>query len=164
MLKKLTKIGLSLMMILGIAFSNVSLVKANETDQIQEIKNRLKTYFLELDTIDDGAKVDTCYVSKASDYLALIQDDGSFNDVDYASTQSGANGKAWDPYLALDRLQAIAIAYNKAGNSLYQKQEAVDKLELALTHWASVNPRSTNWWENQVGVQLLLVYSFRRIV
>ena len=154
MLKKLTKIGLSLMMILGIAFSNVSLVKANETDQIQEIKNRLKTYFLELDTIDDGAKVDTCCVSKASDYLALIQDDGSFNDVDYASTQSGANGKAWDPYLALDRLQAIAIAYNKAGNSLYQKQEAVDKLELALTHWASVNPRSTNWWENQVGVQL----------
>ena len=38
------------------------------------IKGRLKEHFLSLDTIDDGSKVETCYVSKAVDYLKLIKE------------------------------------------------------------------------------------------
>ena len=51
-------------------------------------------------------------------------------------------------------IQAIAIAYHKEGNELYGKAEVVEKLNTAIKHWGTANPRSTNWWENQIGVQL----------
>ena len=129
MLKKFVKIMLSLVMVLSLVLTGISKTRAATPQQdMVTIKTRLKEYFLELDTIDDGAKVETCTVSNAKSYLDMIQDDGSFDDVDYDATNSAANGGAWSPYLALDRLQAIAIAYHKAGNDLYQKQEVVDKL------------------------------------
>ena len=38
-------------------------------EELELIAGRLVAYFLTLDTIGDGAKVETCYVSKAMDYL-----------------------------------------------------------------------------------------------
>lgn len=154
MMKKIGRIVLSLIMVMTLVFDGTSIAKATNVDDMNLIKSRIKDYFLKLDTIDDGSKVEACYVSRAEDYLKLIQPDGSFKDVDYKATNNAANGAAWSPYLALDRMQAIAIAYNKQGNSIYKKQEVVDKLNKAIVYWNSQNPRSTNWWENQVGVQL----------
>ncbi|WP_183275936.1 discoidin domain-containing protein [Clostridium fungisolvens] len=154
MMKRVGRIVLSLIMIMALVFDGTSIAKATNVDDMNLIKSRIKEYFLKLDTIDDGSKVEACYVSHAEDYLKLIEPDGSFKDVDYKATNNAANGAAWSPYLALDRMQAIAIAYNKQGNSIYKKQEVVDKLNKAIVYWASQNPRSTNWWENQVGVQL----------
>ena len=157
MLAKLSKMSMSFILVLCLLCGQMVYASASEVsdpDEWNTIQNRLKEYFLGLDTIDDGAKVDTCYVSKASEYLGMIQADGSFADVDYTSTTGAANGKAWDPYLALDRMQAIAIAYHKEGNELYGKAEVVEKLNTAIKHWGTANPRSTNWWENQIGVQL----------
>ncbi len=129
-------------------------VQAQDINEFLIIKSRLKEYFINLDTIDDGSKVEACYVSHGEDYLSLIEDDGSFADVDYEATNNAANGAAWSPYLALDRMQAIAIAYHKEGNALYQDPEVPGKLSKAIEYWGIKNPRSTNWWENQVGVQL----------
>ena len=157
MLAKLSKMSMSFILVICLLCGQMVYASASEVsdpDEWNTIQNRLKEYFLGLDTIDDGAKVDTCYVSKASEYLGMIQADGSFADVDYTSTTGAANGKAWDPYLALDRMQAIAIAYHKEGNELYGKAEVVEKLNTAIKHWGTANPRSTNWWENQIGVQL----------
>lgn len=103
MLKRLSKIILVIAMLLSLVFGQGSTVVAASQDDIVTIKTRLKNYFLELDTIDDGAKVETCYVSKAEDYLKRIEADGSFGDVDYQAHNNAANGAAWSPYLALDR-------------------------------------------------------------
>ena len=162
MLKRLSKIILVLTMLLSLVFGQGSTVRAASQGDITAIKTRLKTYFLELDTIDDGSKVETCYVSKAEDYLKLMQEDGSFADVDYQSHKNAANGGAWDPYLALDRLQAIAIAYHKQGNALYKSEAAKNGIDKALKNWVTHGkrnkkpdgPYSDNWWENEVGVQL----------
>ncbi|WZU01319.1 hypothetical protein MGH68_18095 [Erysipelothrix sp. D19-032] len=62
------------------------------TDDIATIKHRLKDYFLEQDTIDDGAKVEAVYVSQADTYLASMSEDGSWSDVDYTTT---TNAKKW---------------------------------------------------------------------
>lgn len=165
MLKKFSKailaFTLSLSLIVGLVDQG-TIAWAASRDDIATIKGRLKEYFLNLDTIDDGAKVEACYVSKAEDYLKLMKDDGSFDDVDYKATNNAANGAAWSPYLALDRLQAIAIAYNKPGNPLYQSEDAKNGIDKALKHWVTQGsrpnkpggPYSTNWWENEVGVQL----------
>ncbi len=162
MLKRLSKIILVIAMLLSLVFGQGSTVVAASQDDIVTIKTRLKNYFLELDTIDDGAKVETCYVSKAEDYLKRIEADGSFGDVDYQAHNNAANGAAWSPYLALDRLQAIAIAYHKEGNSLYHSDAAKNGLDKALKNWVTHGkrngkpdgPYSSNWWENEVGVQL----------
>lgn len=153
MIKKALKILLSLIMSLGLVLSSMNVTYASEND-FKTIKTRLKDYFLTQDTIDDGSKVETCYVSKAKDYLELIQDNGAFGDVDYKATSSAANGTAWSPYLALDRLQAITIAYHQEGNTLYHNEEVINKLNKAIVYWGKMNPSSSNWWENQIGVQL----------
>ena len=153
MIKKALRIILSLVMSFGLVLSSMNVTYANESD-FATIKTRLKDYFLTLDTIDDGSKVETCYVSKAKDYLDLIQEDGAFGDVDYKATSSAANGTAWSPYLALDRLQAITVAYHKEGNALYHDEEVINKLNKAIVYWGKMNPSSSNWWENQIGVQL----------
>lgn len=154
-MNKVVKIMISLFVVFTMSLSNVQVTFGlTSNEEISIIKGRLKEHFLSLDTIDDGSKVETCYVSKASEYLKLIKEDGSFDDVNYKANNNAANGAAWSPYLALDRLQAISIAYSKEGNALYKKKEAVNKLEAAIKYWAEQNPRSTNWWENQVGVQL----------
>ena len=137
MLKRLSKIILVIAMLLSLVFGQGSTVVAASQDDIVTIKTRLKNYFLELDTIDDGAKVETCYVSKAEDYLKRIEADGSFGDVDYQAHNNAANGAAWSPYLALDRLQAIAIAYHKEGNSLYHSDAAKNGLDKALKNWVT---------------------------
>lgn len=163
MIKKTSLMILSLLMICGLVTGQTFNVSAaSGQDGINIIKERLKEYFLGLDTIDDGSKVETCYVSKASDYLALIREDGSFADVDYNAHNNAANGVAWSPYLAIDRLQAIAIAYHKEGNVLYQSEAAKNGVDKALKHWVTQGsrdnkpggPYSSNWWENEVGVQL----------
>ena len=153
MIKKAMRIILSLVMSFGLVLSSMNVTYASESD-FATIKTRLKDYFLTLDTIDDGSKVETCYVSKAKDYLDLIQEDGAFGDVDYKATSSAANGTAWSPYLALDRLQAITVAYHKEGNALYHDEEVINKLNKAIVYWGKMNPSSSNWWENQIGVQL----------
>ncbi len=161
-MKKILKLSLVLAMIFGLVNVHTNHVYATGQDDIRLIKERLKDYFLELDTIDDGAKVETCYVSQADEYLAMLNEDGGFPDVNYQVTTGAANGKAWDPYLALDRMQAIAIAYHKEGNSLYHSEAAKAGIEKMLEHWVKqgsrngkpAGPYSTNWWENEVGVQL----------
>jgi hypothetical protein len=160
-MKKIFRGMVAIIAIVGMVMSNVSLVQAQEElleiqsqEDIDVIKQRLKDYFLTLDTIDDGAKVETCLVSQASDYLNMMNADGSFDDVDYTARDNAANGKPWAPYLALDRLQAIAIAYYLPSNELYQDAAVITALEAALMHWSEVKPSSTNWWENDIGVNL----------
>lgn len=162
MLKKTNKIILVLTLILSLIFGQGSVVRATSQTDMNLIKSRLKEYFLALDTIDDGAKVETCYVSQAEDYLKLINEEGAFEDVDYNAHNNAANGAAWSPYLALDRLQAIAIAYHKEGNALYHSEAAKNGLDKAIKYWSTQGkrdnkpdgPYSTNWWENEVGVPL----------
>lgn len=155
-MKKILKI--TVIMSLVITLLDVSIPKVfAETpvnSDIEIIKERLKSYFLELDTIDDGAKVETVYVSKAEDYLNSINEDGSWSDVDYYARENAANGKPWSPYLALDRMQALAIAYWQPENSLYKDERVIESLDNALSHWNKVKPSSTNWWENDIGVNL----------
>ena len=59
MIKKALRIILSLVMSFGLVLSSMNVTYASESD-FATIKTRLKDYFLTLDTIDDGSKVETC--------------------------------------------------------------------------------------------------------
>lgn len=133
--------------------------------QMQHIRQKLVAYFLERDTFDDGATAGKCYTSRAGDYLALQQPDGHWADVDYYCTETAANGKRWEPYLALDRMQAMAMAYADPQSPWYQQDSMLQGVENAFAYWAGIRdanrekddyegPWSINWWENGNGVQL----------
>ncbi len=136
-----------------------------DVEQMALICDKLTAYFLEQDTFDDGATAGKCYTSKAGEYLASQKADGSWADVDYYCTESAANGGIWQPYLALDRVQAMAMAYAKEGGQWYHDPAMLQGVENFYTHWASIRdanpekddyegPWSTNWWENGNGPQL----------
>lgn len=79
-MNKVVKIMISLFVVFTMSLSNVQVIFGlTSNEEISMIKGRLKEHFLSLDTIDDGSKVETCYVSKAVDYLKLIKEDGSLN-------------------------------------------------------------------------------------
>ena len=75
-MNKVVKIMISLFVVFTMSLSNVQVTFGlTSNEEISIIKGRLKEHFLSLDTIDDGSKVETCYVSKASEYLKLIKED-----------------------------------------------------------------------------------------
>ena len=134
-------------------------------EQMRHIRQKLIAYFLERDTFDDGAIAGKCYTSKAGDYLDIQRADGSWADVDYYCTESAANGRRWEPYLALDRMQAMAMAYANPHGIWYHDNAMLQGVENAFAYWAGIRdankekddyegPWSVNWWENGNGVQL----------
>lgn len=134
-------------------------------EQMVHIRQKLIAYFLERDTFDDGATAGKCYTSKAGEYLAMQQPDGSWNDVNYYCTESAANGRRWEPYLVLDRMQAMAMAYAVPNGRWYHDGAMLQGVENAFAYWAGIRdackekddyegPWSINWWENGNGVQL----------
>ena len=114
---------------------------ATEEEQMKSIRQKLTTYFLERDTFDDGATAGKCYSSRAGEYFAIQQTDGSWADVDYYCTETAANGKTWEPYLALDRMQAMAMAYADPNGTWYHDAAMLQGVENAFSYGqASVMP------------------------
>ncbi|WP_108995231.1 polysaccharide lyase family 8 super-sandwich domain-containing protein, partial [Paenibacillus agaridevorans] len=129
-----------------------------ELDAIRLMKKRVVDYYISRDIINDGTngRVEWTFKSQAGTYLSSQNANGSWSDVDYASTQSSANGRAWSPYLALDRLQSMAQAFADPDGPNYHNEALLAGIQKALDHWFTVKPTSTNWWETGIGKQLRL--------
>lgn len=127
-------------------------------DDLATIRRRLVDDWVSRDHLDDGttARVEWTYQSQATTYLSAQQADGSWADVDYASTTSAANGAPWPPYRALDRMQAMAAAYANPRGRQYRNAALLAGVRTALDHWFRVSPTNTNWWERDIGIQLRL--------
>lgn len=129
-----------------------------ELDAIRLMKERIVDYYVSRDIINDGTngRVEWTFKSQAGTYLSSQNANGSWSDVDYSSTQSSANGRAWSPYLALDRMQSMAQAFADPDSPYYHSETLLAGIQKALDHWFTVKPTSTNWWETGIGKQLRL--------
>ncbi|MUG88779.1 hypothetical protein GNP92_20745 [Paenibacillus timonensis] len=135
--------------------------KASTPQEIADMKlmkKRMVDYYISRDIINDGTngRVEWTFKSKASTYLSSQNPNGSWGDVDYASTTSAANGRGWSPYLALDRMQSMAQAFADPNDPNYHSAALLDGIQKALDYWFTVKPTSTNWWETGIGKQLRL--------
>lgn len=145
-------------------YSPVSASTPEETNASQEIadmkmmKKRMVDFYISKDIINDGTngRVEWTFKSQAGTYLSNQKSDGSWGDVDYTSTTSAANGRGWSPYLALDRMQAMAQAFADPNDPNYHSATLLDGIQKALDYWFTVKPTSTNWWETGIGKQLRL--------
>ncbi|XID91506.1 discoidin domain-containing protein [Paenibacillaceae bacterium WGS1546] len=122
------------------------------------MKERMVDFYISKDIINDGTngRVEWTFKSQAGTYLASQNADGSWGDVDYKDTTNAANGRAWSPYLALDRMQSMAQAFADPDDPYYHSETMLDGIHKALDYWFTVKPTSTNWWERGIGIQLRL--------
>lgn len=131
---------------------------SQELAEMKLMKQRVVDFYISKDIINDGTngRVEWTFKSQAGTYLSSQKANGSWGDVDYTSTASSANGRAWSPYLALDRMQSMAQAFADPKSPYYHDKTMLAGIQKALDHWFTVKPTSTNWWETGIGKQLRL--------
>ncbi|GAA2662215.1 hypothetical protein GCM10010400_21500 [Streptomyces aculeolatus] len=131
---------------------------AGTAGDLADIRSTLLGIYLAHDWLDDGttARVEWTYQSQATSYLSAQRADGSWSDVDYSATNSAANGAAWSPYRALDRMQAMAAAHANPAGPHHGDPALLAGVQKGVEHWFQVKPTNVNWWERGIGIQLRL--------
>ncbi len=86
--------------------------------------------------------------SAAERYLASIDEDGTWADIDYASQRRGN----WPTRNHLDRLADMASAYADPA-SVFHRDEGMKQAVLrGLDHWIQNDYRNPNWYNARIGV------------
>lgn len=88
----------------------------------------------------------------ANKNMELLSADGSFPDIDY----SDVSITKWQPIKHLDRVNEMIVAYTAVRCKLFANKNLYDKIVLSLEYWYSKNPKSDNWWHNQIAVPKVL--------
>lgn len=81
-----------------------------------------------------------------TDLLSNLNVDGSWPDINYAD-RSRTN---WGPVTHLDRLLSMGYAYTIPASQYYQDITLHSSIESALTYWDTSDPKSDNWWFNEI--------------
>lgn len=78
--------------------------------------------------------------------LNSLQADGSWKDVPYQD-ESMTN---WLPNNHLLNLETIIQAYIEKGSRYYGDEQVFDKITRAFKFWYDSDPKSRNWWHNEI--------------
>ncbi|MCW1921195.1 hypothetical protein OKA05_01440 [Luteolibacter arcticus] len=81
-----------------------------------------------------------------SSYRTSLQANGSWADINYASTAQ----TNWAPLGHLDRLRILCRAYAHPSGTLYQDAGLLADILKAYEWWIADDPQSTNWYYNQI--------------
>ncbi len=91
--------------------------------------------------------------------LSSIQANGSWPDINY-NDESKNN---WNPRNHLNRLKRFAVAYTHSESSFYGDAKLHSAIVKALQYWDNTDPKSKNWWYNEIafpktlGVTLIIL-------
>ncbi len=78
-------------------------------------------------------------------YNAMLGD-GTWSDVDYTTID-----QYFRPGVHLNRLKDMVRAYRMPGNPFYDSAEMLAKIKLGYDGFLTKNPKSSNWWYNDIG-------------
>jgi autotransporter-associated beta strand protein len=84
--------------------------------------------------------------STVEGYMSSLQSNGSWSYIDYSNT-SETN---WTPATALTQMLDMAESYSNSSSSLHQNTTLEADILNAYNYWMSVNPQSTNWYDNDI--------------
>lgn len=94
-------------------------------------------------------------------YLSVIQEDGSFPDIDYADNAQ----TDWKPIGHLDRMKSMVLAYTMTNSKYWGDTTVYNTIVKMLGFWYDKHPLSTNWYQQKIacpqrmGVMLILMRS-----
>lgn len=86
--------------------------------------------------------------STVASYQASLLADGSWANIDYAST-SQTN---WEPLAHIDRMNLMCRAWAHPSGSLYHNAGLLADILAAYDCWITKKPDSSNWWYDQIAV------------
>jgi chondroitin AC lyase len=75
-----------------------------------------------------------------------LQDDGSWKDIDYAANTI----TKWQPGDHLIRVQQLIQAYVEKKSRYYGDEKVFAGITKALEFWYTADPKSSNWWHNEI--------------
>lgn len=84
--------------------------------------------------------------------ISRMNDRGAWPDINYTSKQRGD----WPTAAHLNRLQAMAKAYQKPGTDFFHNPELLKKINMALNYWLENDFQCPNWWYPEIGVPMAL--------
>lgn len=113
--------------------------QAYKLTRIQEGKRVDSVQYLQ----DKTAELD----KNVAEYMATLQEDGSWKDIDYACKMRNN----WTPSRHLSRINQMTKAYSLPYSTYYQNDTTLSDVFRAMDYWNTQNPRSTNWWSNEIG-------------
>ncbi len=76
------------------------------------------------------------------------QDDGTWKDINYQHKQR----TGWEPHGHSGRLLKLARAWADEDSKLHDEQAVLAALRSGVAAWLRIDPKSPNWWHNQIGV------------
>lgn len=79
-------------------------------------------------------------------FLPTLQKDGSWTDIDYGNKDA----TKWKPGSHLDRVKTFAQAYVTETGIYYNNYDILYAIINALRYWYAQNPKSNNWWHNEI--------------
>ena len=129
------KISLIVVLILGV------LLSVSASDDIEILKSRLRKEYI------TGS--DTTGISELISGQKL---QGAWKDVNY----SDHSDAVWEPQVHVGRLREMAAVYASGRLPDPENQVLIQRIINGLNYWYKVNPRSHNWWYNDIGKQLSL--------
>ncbi|KAA6301077.1 MAG: Chondroitinase-AC [Candidatus Ordinivivax streblomastigis] len=97
-------------------------------------------------TDNEGKKNPAALSASVTSHLTKYATNGSFSDVNYASTER----TDWVPLDHVDRLSDFVFAYTLPGSNYYENDDLYQKIVNALQYWYDRNPYCSNWWYNQI--------------
>lgn len=90
--------------------------------------------------------------STVNGYVSTLSAAGRWSDINYADTSI----TPWDPDTHLQRMLEIAKAYSDPSHSLFGSTSLRDALVRGFDGWVAADPRSGNWWYNEISVPKLM--------
>lgn len=127
-----------LILLTGMPFHSV--LKAQHTQTFDIIMERIHTD----NTVRRAKQADAPSIKLFENW----QEDGSWADIKYAATDI----TKWQPTVHLERLRTVVNAYTDKGGSFYGNPQIFAKIQQALVFWADQDPKSENWWHNDISV------------
>ena len=78
--------------------------------------------------------------------LATIQANGSWKGIDYAANTI----TNWQPGEHLLKVENLAQAYVTKDSRFFSNEEVLQDISKALKYWYDQDPKSSNWWHNEI--------------
>jgi chondroitin AC lyase len=80
-----------------------------------------------------------------NDLLKNLQPNGKWNDIDYTDRTIAK----WKPAVHLERLRVLVNAYTSA--EAKYSDDLFNAIQHAFEYWYGADPKSSNWWHNEIG-------------
>lgn len=112
----------------------------NETVVFDTIMNRIRQDKFRANMLLSNERVTA--------YLKLQNSLGAYADIDYAKT----NRTNWQPIEHLNRIKQLVNVYIHETDFKTEPDSIYNSIVLGLQFWHAQNPKSENWWYNQIAV------------